>query len=308
MYFFQKIIAGFLLVVFLFTLISAIIIDTNKSELKAQEDILFGTIEQKINALSPKEMIFTLDSLLSLPKIHPRVLAIVNKKISDDFKNYRPNNHKHPANFYYESWNTKNSHPYKDKLSEKDKIVQLTLLDKDECGYQTPFNGVITSGYGMRDKKMHNGVDLKLKTGDIVKAAFSGEVRLSRWQNGYGNTIIIRHYNGLETIYGHLSKRTVKSGDFVEAGQAIGKGGNTGRSRGSHLHLETRFKGKPINPEVFIDFSNNVLKSDTLILHKTKKGFRAHLPRSYINKILQNPHKIMMVYQDKLPLRISKDI
>ena len=110
-------------------------------------------------------------------------------------------------------------------------------------------------------------------------------VRLAKWQGGYGRAIVIRHDNGLETIYGHLYRWLVKSGDRVKAGDPIARGGNSGASRGSHLHFETRFKGKAVNPECFIDFRNNRLKNDTLVLKKTKDGYLGHLPGGAFHKV-----------------------
>ncbi len=282
---------------------AAVLLDQKNIKKKQAEDAYFAFVEDEINQLSPKEMINTLDSLLSLKKIHPRVLAIVNDKIKRDFSNYRPENSNHPAHFHYQSWDTEKSHPYKEELSKSDSTVFLKLSENDACGYHSPFNGMVTSRFGKRDGRMHYGIDLNLYTGDTVKAAFSGQVRLSRWQNGYGKTIVIRHYNGLETIYGHMSKNLVKAGDVVEAGTPIGRGGNTGRSRGSHLHLETRFKGKAINPEVFIDFDKGELKNDSLILKRSKKGYMAYLPETYIRKIRQNRYRVALVYGERAPFK-----
>lgn len=106
-----------------------------------------------------------------------------------------------------------------------------------------------TSNYGWRRRRMHRGVDLSLHIGDTIRAAFSGKVRLTRYERrGYGYYVIIRHGNGLETIYGHLSKFLVKPDQIVKVGEPIALGGNTGRSTGPHLHFETRYLGMDINP------------------------------------------------------------
>lgn len=118
----------------------------------------------------------------------------------------------------------------------------------DSCDFQSPWTGRVTSSYGWRKNRPHYGVDIKLNTGDSVRSAFSGMVRISKYSRSYGNVVVVRHNNGLETLYAHLSKRTVKTGDFVETGFTLGLGGNTGRSFGSHLHFETRYLGEPINP------------------------------------------------------------
>ncbi|MFH1159436.1 MAG: peptidoglycan DD-metalloendopeptidase family protein [bacterium] len=100
----------------------------------------------------------------------------------------------------------------------------------------------------------HKGLDLRLKTGDTVRAAFDGVVRYSRYnRGGFGNLVIIRHYNGLETYYGHLSKRKVEVNQVVKAGTPVGLGGSSGRSRGPHLHFEVRYKDVPVDPLRMID-------------------------------------------------------
>jgi murein DD-endopeptidase MepM/ murein hydrolase activator NlpD len=139
-----------------------------------------------------------------------------------------------------------------------------------------PRHGVITSNFGWRDGAAHNGIDIDLVTGDPVLAAFDGVVRVARKEWPYGKFIIVRHYNGLETVYAHLSKFKVKSGDAVKAGQVIALGGTTGRSTGSHLHFETRYKGVPINPRYIISFEDGKLISDSVVLKKNRHGFSAY--------------------------------
>lgn len=139
-----------------------------------------------------------------------------------------------------------------------------TLLLGRYC-HPAPFR--VTSNYGKRKKRMHYGVDLGYPTGTPVVAAFDGIVRCSKANaGGYGNLIVLRHENGLETYYGHLSKRLVNPGQVVKAGDTIALGGNTGRSYGSHLHFETRYLGTPFNPNKIIDFANYKLHCDTLYI------------------------------------------
>ena len=107
-----------------------------------------------------------------------------------------------------------------------------------------------------------------MKKGDPVGAAFAGRVRFSKYSSGYGNLVVIRHENGLETYYGHLSERKVEAGDWVEAGQVIGLGGSTGRSTGPHLHFETRYQGYAFDPEWLIDFETGVLRHRLFVLKK----------------------------------------
>ena len=125
---------------------------------------------------------------------------------------------------------------------------------------------MITSNYGYRKKckRQHKGIDIKLNKGDTIYATFSGKVRISSYEGkGYGNYVVLRHFNGLETIYGHMSKRLVNNDEYVYVGQPIGLGGNTGRSTGSHLHLETRFCGIPIDPLKIFNFEYQDVVNDT---------------------------------------------
>lgn len=133
-------------------------------------------------------------------------------------------------------------------------------------GYHHPANYKKTSDYGWRGRRMHRGVDLGYPVGTPVAAAWDGMVRISKGSNtgGYGNLVVIRHNNGLETYYAHLSRRLVNPGQIVKAGDIIGLGGNTGRSYGSHLHFEVRYLGMDINPNKLVDFDNFQLKHDTL--------------------------------------------
>ena len=142
----------------------------------------------------------------------------------------------------------------------------------DVTGFHMPVPGELTSAYGYRPRfrRMHRGVDLNLNTGDTVRAAFNGRVRIVNYEaRGYGKYVVIRHDNGLETVYGHFSKHLVERNQFVKAGEPIGLGGNTGRSFGAHLHFETRYLGVAINPAAIIDFENATGHSDVFTFNKT---------------------------------------
>ncbi|MBQ0141372.1 MAG: M23 family metallopeptidase [Prevotellaceae bacterium] len=124
----------------------------------------------------------------------------------------------------------------------------------------------ITSNYGRRWGKMHRGIDLKVYIGDTILAAFDGKVRVVKYDpSGWGYYVLIRHANGLETLYGHLSRQLVYENQDVKAGQPIGLGGNTGRSTGSHLHFETRLLGETINPAFMFDFVHQDVTGDFYI-------------------------------------------
>lgn len=168
-----------------------------------------------------------------------------------------------PVMDFYAYWDTLTLNPYRFEIHNFSGIIQLPLLESD-CGFSLPVASFITSGFGSRWGRAHTGLDLNLKTGDPVSASFDGVVRMSCWYYGYGNVVVIRHHNGLETLYGHLSKRVVKPGDLINAGQVVGYGGSTGHSTGPHLHFETRFLGRPFNPDDIIDFQNDSLRKDSV--------------------------------------------
>lgn len=169
-------------------------------------------------------------------------------------------------------WDTKNIFPYREyDLSSMPKSVVIDLLDSTTA-YHCPYQGGVHphGKYGPRRRRVHQGIDLPLKMGDPIYATFCGRVRISEYNNGgYGNLVIIRHDNGLETYYGHLSERLVEPDQWVEAGQIIGLGGSTGRSTGPHLHYETRYYGQSFDPERLIDFQRGNLCRETFLLKKS---------------------------------------
>ena len=165
---------------------------------------------------------------------------------------------------YNEGWNSKAVNPFKDSDVPDTKVIDVT-------GYYMPCPGFVTSNYGYRRKfgRMHKGIDLKIQRNDTIYAAFDGKVRLTAYERkGYGNYVIIRHPNGLETVYGHLNKALVKEDQVVRAGEPIALGGSTGRSTGPHLHFETRFMGYAINPAAIFDFENQTTHTDTYTFDK----------------------------------------
>lgn len=175
---------------------------------------------------------------------------------------------------------------YPHSVFEKTDTILLDLLPGYRQCYAHPFEDRVTSRFGPRWGRVHYGIDIKLYTGDSVKAAFDGVVRVARRNRTYGYLIVIRHYNGLETYYAHLSKLLVKTQQVVRAGDVIALGGNTGRSRGAHLHFEIRYRGAAFNPEHIINFQNYNLMQDTLLITRSlfdvmisSTGARYHLIR-----------------------------
>ncbi len=166
---------------------------------------------------------------------------------------------------YYAIWDTHNINPYRvDGRRIRDTLnLKLTEPERQRYAKMPLVKTPLTSDFGFRGYRWHYGVDLDLETGDSVKAAFDGVVRITKWDGaGYGNYILVRHYNGIETLYGHLQKSLVTPGTFVKAGELIGRGGSTGRSTGSHLHFEVRYEGNPIDPERMYDFPDYRLIKD----------------------------------------------
>lgn len=147
--------------------------------------------------------------------------------------------------------------------------IWMCLMDESNRDFVCPVPGVVTSRYGFRNGRYHNGIDLDLEIGDTVRAAWSGKIRYAKFNDGgFGNLVIIRHYNGLETFYAHLSKHLVSPDQEVVAGEPIGLGGNTGHSFGPHLHFEVRFYDAPMNPEEVIDFATKEVKDENLLVHR----------------------------------------
>lgn len=185
-------------------------------------------------------------------------------------KQIRAEQAEYPALSLYPNWNNQYVHAYGNAIVPDTYTIDLT-------GFHMPTPSTrITSPFGPRWRRMHNGLDLKVNIGDTIVAAFDGKVRIVKYERrGYGKYVVIRHDNGLETVYGHLSKQLVEENQFVKAGEVIGLGGNTGRSTGSHLHFETRFLGIAINPIYMFDFPKQDIVADTYTFRKTKGSKRA---------------------------------
>lgn len=167
---------------------------------------------------------------------------------------------------YTEGWDSGRVNPFKESDVPSTKVI-------DVRGFKMPLKNIkITSPYGYRAKfgRMHKGIDFGCPVGDTIRSTFSGRVRITKFErSGYGFYIIVRHDNGLETVYGHLSKFLVKENQYVKAGDPIALSGNTGRSTGPHLHYETRFMGYAINPEAIFDFAHRTVVTDKYTFSKS---------------------------------------
>ncbi|RED49461.1 M23 family metallopeptidase [Seonamhaeicola aphaedonensis] len=195
-------------------------------------------------------------------------------------------------------WSHTVYNPYKEIKME----FPLKLTFKDST-YGSPIgkHKIVTSRYGWRRGREHKGIDIDLITGDSIFAMFDGVVRMSRYTSGHGRTVVVRHYNGLETVYAHLSKYGVKENDTVYKGDYLGKGGTSGNARGSHLHLVINYKGVSINPEYLFKFdANNTIRSKELWV--TKKWTQP----VFHNSKRQSPIKPLLTREEALASLIKQ--
>ena len=221
--------------------------------LKAQRAL--DTIETEVGKIvlySNKTWSFlqvsTFDGIMN-PRIHREMLA-------------QDPSFKHP-------WSNEVCFTSRNDMGKLKDTLWLCVNDEYDQNFHMPAPGLVTSRYGPRNGRSHNGIDIDLETGDTVYATWSGKVRYAKYNDGgYGNLVIIRHPNGLETLYAHLSKFLVYPDQDIVAGEPIALGGNTGHSFGSHLHFEIRFYDAPMNPEEVIDFTKKTIKNENLMVHK----------------------------------------
>ena len=171
---------------------------------------------------------------------------------------------------YNDHWINDQIFAYRDvKPEQLPQTMDIDLIS-DYADYHAPAVGKVYSKYGTRGRRRHQGVDIPMKSGDPIYASFSGKVRYSSYNTGgYGNLVIIRHENGLETWYAHLTKRNVEVDEYVSAGTVIGYCGSTGRSKGVHLHFEVRYCDQSFDPEHIIDFSTGDLRYWTFPLQRS---------------------------------------
>ena len=171
-------------------------------------------------------------------------------------------------------------------LFAKSKHIYLHLDSLKDHEYAFPLpGGKVISAYGTRGG--HSGTDIKTCAKDTIRAAFDGVVRMSKPYYAYGNIVVIRHANGLETLYSHNFKNLVKAGDVVKAGQAIGLTGRTGRATTEHVHFETRINGQHFNPNLIFDLKERTLRKECIKCTKngSKIVVKTQIPD---NRIAQN--------------------
>lgn len=239
------------------------VMKAEEPEKRAAKDIVVGqanmVMEQHVSELMAERVGFKKD--IAMEKLAE---ASFNAEVARESLMF-------PAeDLYGSNWNTKWVDPFRGE-AEKPNFPDSCAINCSSFVYPIDTIARVTSKYGPRRRRMHRGIDLKVQKGDTIRAAFDGKVRIRNYERrGYGYYLVIRHPNGLETIYGHLSKQLVHVNDIVHAGDPIGLGGNTGRSTGSHLHFETRFLGQAINPAEIVDFENGVPVHDTFVFRNVK--------------------------------------
>jgi murein DD-endopeptidase MepM/ murein hydrolase activator NlpD len=192
----------------------------------------------------------------------------------------------HPADSaYHFIWTDERVNPYGTMFDSLKDDVHIPM-----AGFCLPAPGYVTSPYGWRRYRMHKGTDIKVQVGDSIRSAWDGQVRIVGWDpRGYGYFVVVRHDNGLETVYGHLSRPMVDEYERVKAGYVLGLGGNTGRSTGSHLHFEIRYLGEAMNPENVVNFATGELKNkdEYVIGIKAMKQARAEQAAMKYHKVKQ---------------------
>ncbi|MES2763066.1 MAG: M23 family metallopeptidase [Bacteroidota bacterium] len=240
------------------------------------------------NSITKLQLVKLVDSLLDLQIIEEKEIELISyynsilNSCQTNLTIVRYNNV--PATNFYDDFDE--SAVFQITPETEFPESQIIKLESDSLGvYSHPRIGQVNSKFGWRDGRMHKGIDINLHKGDAVVAAFDGMVRIAHVKGAYGNVVIIRHYNGLETVYAHLSKIKVKPGQVVLAGQLIGLGGSTGRSSGPHLHFEVRFKGQALNPSSIISFIENKTYNDSIVIKKSRYGICAYPSNATLHTI-----------------------
>lgn len=228
------------------------------------------------------EIIRMIDSIMEMQHVPVSTLNDVLDRIRESTE--KTESHI-PGAEYYSGWDEQNLFP--SGTERKFTQERIKLIGEKQGDFYFPVPGKVNSPFGWREKQMHKGTDLDLLKGDPVHASFDGVVRIAKKHGGYGNVVIIRHFNGLETLYAHLSKFKVKPGETVLAGQVIGLGGSTGRSTGAHLHYEIRFKGNAVDPRNLINFYERKLICDEVIIKSKGEICSAYPGKMVIYTIME---------------------
>ena len=258
--------------IFTYMLVCASAVLTS-DKLSAVNPVRIDTV--RTHLVIPRPALESLPSLMTSPTDPIDTLDTVNEHIKvilfgdNTWKYYKTPEYQKITGVFDEHWTHDGTNPYGIAQADLPDAWSIWLVDSLDQ-YHCPFQGSVyhRGKFGVRRGRRHQGVDIPLKTGDPVYATFTGKVRVSRYWGAFGNLIVIRHENGIETFYAHLSKRNVEVGDWVNAGDVIGLGGSTGRSTGPHLHFETRYNGFAFDPQWLIDFEKGILRHRLFVLKK----------------------------------------
>ena len=242
-------------------------------ELRAASPVRIDTVKTHLviprPAIDPVHSLFRSpsDPVDTLPTAHECIKVVLYG--DGTWQYYKTPEYQKVTDVFDECWSNTGANPYGIDLADVPSQWSVWCVDSLDQ-YHCPYQGDVyhRGKFGMRRGRRHQGVDLPLKTGEPIYATFTGKVRVSKYWGAYGNIVIIRHENGIETFYAHLSQRLVEANDWVNAGDVIGYGGSTGRSTGPHLHFETRYKGYAFDPQWLIDFKTGQLRHRLFVLKK----------------------------------------
>ncbi len=190
-----------------------------------------------------------------------------------------------PAYNQYLFWDTLNIHPYASKMNLFDDNKTIELINNENLFTFPTQSNRITSEFGWRRWRYHYGIDVGLNVGDTIVSTFDGVVRIAKYSKSYGYTVVIRHYNGLETLYAHLSKLLVHPNQEIKSGEIIALGGNTGHSSGPHLHFEVRYLGGAINPREIMNVENKSLKYTSITVDQCLFNYLTEIHKARYHKV-----------------------
>lgn len=242
-------------------------------ELRASSPVRIDTMKMRLTI--PRPAIDPVRSLFKSPSDPVDTLDTAHESIKvilygdNTWQYYKTPEYQKTTGVFDEYWSSVGANPYAIELSDMPAQWSIWCVDSLDQ-YHCPYQGEVyyRGKFGMRRGRRHQGVDLPLKKGEPIYATFTGKVRISKYWGAYGNVVVIRHENGIETFYAHLSERLVEAEQWVNAGEVIGYGGSTGRSTGPHLHFETRYKGFAFDPQWLIDFKTGELRHRLFVLKK----------------------------------------
>lgn len=266
---------------------------------------------QRIRRMDEADMVVLIDSLFDLDTVPYALVNEINLYVDrmpsraevDRSQVLAWSHDALPGMDIYGQWNDRDPNARAVGLAGVDTVLQLKLAgDGPGEEFRVPVPPVVTSRYGWRNGRNHNGIDLDLEVWDTVRAAFPGVVRFASTFGGFGRLVVVRHYNGLETCYAHLHRIKVKPGDVVSSGQLVGLGGSSGHSTGSHLHFETRFRGVPIDPAHLIDFTTGELICDTLVLKHVRGSFSAYPKGTRFHTVAKGEHLSTIAQHYSVPI------